>query len=241
MSQSLILALDTATQACTVALGEGDEPRSLVFDTQASGNKHSESILEMIKVLLEKTNKTRKDITHIAFAQGPGAFTGLRVACGVAQGLAWGLNIPVVALNNLEVIAYGMLRREAFKVGTRIAIANDARMKEIYTALFEVTEEGLKCLGETTLEKPETLLAILKKENVSIVAGSALKEYEALIGQDTSIAFYPEAQLEAQDLMALAREKIKRNELIQAHEAEPLYVRNRVALTIEQRQRGERL
>ena len=149
MTFERILALDTATETVSVALLDG--PRRF-YQSDAQYNRHSEQILPFVDTVLKESGLTLKDIDAIAFGAGPGAFTGLRVACGVAQGLGWASEKPLVAVSNLEAAAI----KRAFT--GRILVALDARMKECYVAAYEVTGGCLsKSLSEPVVAKPEDL------------------------------------------------------------------------------------
>jgi tRNA threonylcarbamoyladenosine biosynthesis protein TsaB len=126
-----ILALDTSTEVCAVALGDGVTWHE---KSEVAGQRHSELLLPMIRAVLADAGMTLKQIDGIAFGAGPGSFTGLRIACGVAQGLALGAALPVVGISTLEAIA--QTRRE-HGGGERIVAALDARMKEVYVAAYE--------------------------------------------------------------------------------------------------------
>ena len=134
---SFILALDTAHQRCSAALLSRDGEVS-AWKSETVGNKHAERILAMIDELLAECGAEKKDIALTAFGAGPGSFTGLRVACGVAQGIAWALRTDVAAVCNLEADALAAAEAAQLAPGTRLAVMNDARMQEAYSALYEV-------------------------------------------------------------------------------------------------------
>src|SRR5688500_7264988 len=121
-----ILALDTSTEYCSAALlidGESD-----VRDTHA-GQTHSQWLLRMIAELLRSRSLRLRDLDGIAYGEGPGSFTGLRIACGVVQGLAFGADLPVVGIGTLRAMAEG-------SASDRVLACIDARMNEIYHAAY---------------------------------------------------------------------------------------------------------
>src|SRR6202165_6232959 len=126
-----ILALDTSTEVCAVALGDGVTWQE---KSELAGQRHSALLLPMIRAILAECGVTLKQIDGIAFGAGPGSFTGLRTACGVAQGLALGAALPGVGVSTLEAIA--QTRRE-LAGGDRIIAALDARMREVYVAAYD--------------------------------------------------------------------------------------------------------
>ena len=121
-----LLALDTSTEFLSLALQLDDK---IFTHHQQAGAKASELILPQIQALLDSAKITLKDLDGIAFGAGPGAFTGVRIACGVAQGLGFGANIPVVGVNTLLAVAQ-------VSGANKVIVCLDARMGEIYHAAF---------------------------------------------------------------------------------------------------------
>lgn len=237
MTKPYLLALDTAHQVCSVAL-VNSQTQTTFYRNETVGNRHAERILTMIDELLAEAGITKADVGAIAFGQGPGSFTGLRVACGVAQGLAWGLAVPLVQINNLLATAQALREAGAVKTGDIVAIVNDARMEEIYARIYRVTAEGerLEAITDNVLIKPAMLEAWLAEYAVTHVAGSALAAY-GLTPAATVLAS-PETMIVALARLALAPTP---EEAVSPANAHPVYVRDRVALTIEERAHGERL
>src|SRR5271167_3026642 len=126
-----ILALDASTDVCAVALGDGASWGERV---EKAGQRHSELLLPMIRALLSEARLELTDLDGIAFGAGPGSFTGLRIACGVAQGLALGMDLPVIGVATLEAMAETARSRSGC---TRVVAALDARMHEVYVAAYE--------------------------------------------------------------------------------------------------------
>ena len=126
-----ILALDASTDVCAAALGNGT---SWVERMELAGQRHSELLLPMVLALLSEARLELPDLGGIAFGAGPGSFTGLRIACGVAQGLALGANLPLIGVATLEAMAETARRRSGC---TRVIAALDARMHEVYLAAYE--------------------------------------------------------------------------------------------------------
>lgn len=228
-----VLALDTATEKVTVALALAEG-----VDAMASheANRHTENVLEMVDSLLKKHALALTDLDAVAFGAGPGAFTGLRVACGVAQGLAWAKDVPLVAVGNLEAAA-GRAWREGMR--GRLACANDARMNECYCAVFDLTDEGVGKVQGECLVKPEALGAFCAEFAVTAVIGNALAAYPTASISDDIARF--DSVADAADIALTARVLLKEGRTVPPAAAAPLYVRDRVALTIDERARGEKL
>src|SRR5690348_10909386 len=125
-----ILALDASTEMCAVALGDG-----AAWDERAqlAGHRHSELLLPMVRELLDGRGMALADLDGIAFGAGPGAFTGLRIACGIAQGLALGAGLPVIGVSTLEALAETARQRYG---SSHVIAALDARAQEVYVAAY---------------------------------------------------------------------------------------------------------
>src|SRR5437764_285093 len=126
-----ILALDASTDVCAVALGDGTH---WAERAENAGQRHSELLLPMVRALLAETRLDLAALDGIAFGAGPGSFTGLRIACGVAQGLALGADLPMVGVATLEAMAEAARQRSG---RTHVIATLDARMQEIYIAAYE--------------------------------------------------------------------------------------------------------
>src|SRR3954469_21692554 len=129
-----LLAIETSTEFCSLALGRGGEVRSAHFN---AGQRHAELILGSIERLLADAGLKLSDLDGIAYGMGPGAFTGLRIACGVTQGLALARGLPVVGVGTLEALAEEFASKQGGNGGIRKIIAClDARMGEVYHAAY---------------------------------------------------------------------------------------------------------
>lgn len=233
MSFEKILALDTATETVSVALSVGD---AQFYRSDDQYNKHSEQILPFVDSVLSEAHMTLADIDAIAFGAGPGAFTGLRVACGVAQGLGWAAGKPLVAVSNLEAAVI------KGKADGRVLVALDARMKECYTAVYEVKDTALVATcAEPLVARPEELGALCEKHGVTAALGDAFERYAERITLAPSVQVLPVGCATAAEIALLGRTAARAGKTVPAQLAAPLYVRNRVALTIDERSRGQTL
>ena len=229
-----ILALDTSTEVCAVALGDG-----MIWHekSEVAGQRHSELLLPMIRAILAECSVTLKQIDGIAFGAGPGSFTGLRIACGVSQGLALGAALPVVGVSTLEAMAQ---TRRDLAGGERIIAALDARMREVYVAAYERDSGRWREVIAPVVVSPA--LAPVPEDCGWIAAGSGFAAYpslrerygEALSECDATIV--PSASAVGK----LALPLFAAGEGVPARDAAPLYVRHRVALTIAERAAGLR-
>jgi tRNA threonylcarbamoyladenosine biosynthesis protein TsaB len=226
-----LLALDTSTEFLSLALQLGDKTFS---HDQHAGQAASQLVLPQIQALLDSANLTLSDLDGIAFGAGPGAFTGVRVACGVAQGLGFGANIPVVGVNTLLAVAQAGGHE-------RIIACLDARMGEIYHAAFERKNGAWIEIGKTIVCKPEAA-PVLDGSWVGVGSGwAAYGEVLSQIYAENLIKILPNITPTAQAILQLATPIFAAGKAKPASEAAPIYIRNRVALTTLERAEGLRL
>jgi tRNA threonylcarbamoyladenosine biosynthesis protein TsaB len=225
MSSPCLLALDTATETCSVALLRGG---SVVLRSETVGQRHSERALPMVDDLLRATGTALRDLDYIAFGAGPGSFTGLRIACGLAQGLAWGAGKRVVPVGNLMALAARVFEQEGCE---RVLCAVDARMHEAYCAIYRRAEVPVEERAPA-LAQPEELASLVR--SVDAVAGDALTVFGAAFDGFAGRRF-PDLRADAADIATLAGTAPMRARAVAPQAAMPLYVRDRVAMTTEER------
>jgi tRNA threonylcarbamoyladenosine biosynthesis protein TsaB len=226
MAGMKILAIETSGEYGSAALLADDTLFEQVLEGHA---RHSEHILPTIGQLLADAGLSLQQLDALAFGAGPGAFTGLRLACGVVQGLALGAGLPVVAVGSLQALA---LEAPAGPV----LVAADARMGEIYAAAYRNDGvEPAEILAPRCIP-PEDLR--LPGEGEWIGAGSGFAAYAerlpAALRQGLA-AIHAQAVPTARAVARLAARRAARGETIAATQAAPLYVRDKVALTTAER------
>lgn len=229
-----ILALDASTEICTVALGDGVNWRER---SEVAGQRHSELLLPMIGRLLSDCATALKDLDGIAFGAGPGSFTGLRIACGVAQGLGLGASLPLVGVSTLEAMAQ---TRRDHAGGDRIIAAIDARMREVYVGVYERDSGGWREVIAPAVVAPDA--APVPEGRGWIGVGSGFAAYPALRERYGAILAEcdPDVAPSASAVGKLALPRFVAGEGLPARDATPLYVRHRVALTLAERDAGRR-
>lgn len=231
-----LLALDTSTEFLSLALTLGERTFT---HYQSAGAASSQLVLPHIQILLDSANVQLKDLDGIAFGAGPGAFTGVRIASGVAQGLGFGAHLPVVGINTLIAVAEASGQE-------KVIVCLDARMGEIYHAAL-VKENGVWSeTSETSVCKPQHApklagdnwfgagsgWAVYRQDLTNIYASNLSRTASAILDDLTPTA-EAIARL-AQPIFAAGLAK-------PAMEAMPIYIRNRVALTMAEREQGLRL
>jgi tRNA threonylcarbamoyladenosine biosynthesis protein TsaB len=238
-----LLALDTSTEFLSLALQLNDKTFT---HFQQAGNASSELILPQIQALLEQAKVKLTDLDGIAFGAGPGAFTGVRIACGVAQGLGFGANIPVVGINTLLALAEASGEEQ-------VIACLDARMGEIYHAVFERinNEYEWQEIHETKVCKPEAapLLPsgasdLMRHEKTWVGVGSGWAVYGEILSKiygENVVKVLPNVTPTAEAILRLVKPIFAAGNAKPASEAAPLYIRNRVALTTQELEQGQRL
>jgi tRNA threonylcarbamoyladenosine biosynthesis protein TsaB len=227
----------------SVALAQGDRRWT---HEGAGGAQASTTLIPAIMGLLDEAQLPLKELDAIAFGQGPGAFTGLRTACAVAQGLALGAKLRLLPIDSLLMLAHAALsshtslqeaKRQSNPQFCRVLSVLDARMGQVYAAAYEHGPEGWHCLQVPFLSQPETLvLPPGWQEQGFVLASNAHAIYpdafaSTLSQSGVAIEAWPQAVVML-DLAALA---YARGESVSPAEALPLYVRDKVALTSAER------
>ena len=227
MKNITLLALDTSTEACSVALWHKGEKTHL---DELAQRTHTKRILPMIDELLANSGINLKQVDALAFGRGPGSFTGVRVGAGIAQGLAFGADLPVIAVSNLTAMA-----QAAFELyqAENVAAAIDARMNEVYFS--QVKREKVRSeLGEFFQWNPVIEEQVCQPEKVleqfsdltAYRVGTGWAAYPQFkdSGLDGSDIILPSAQY----MLELALTDYAQNKVISALEIEPVYLRNEV-------------
>jgi len=217
-----IVAIDTSTDWCSVALWSGEEGAAL---ERRADRHHAELALPMLRRLLATVGAGMSAVDAVAFGAGPGSFTGLRIACGIAQGLAMAGGLPVIGISTLEAMAEesGALR---------VVVCLDARMQEVYYACLERAagewhpSVGARCIAPAAAPVPPGAGWVGCGGGFSAY-GDALEHVGARV--------LPNVHPTAAAVARLAAPRLSRGEGVDAALAAPVYLRDKVALTVEER------
>jgi tRNA threonylcarbamoyladenosine biosynthesis protein TsaB len=223
-----ILAIDTAAEQCSVCLLLGDKERKIYALTELAPRSHAQRLLPMIQEVLAQAGLSLADLDALAFGRGPGSFTGLRIASGFVQGLAFGQDLPVIPVSNLQALA-----ARVFKTGSgdfeRCLVLVDARMDEIYWAEFSRGSGNPELQGRERVDKPEAIADLLSAQHPMPVIGSGL-HYAQRLGE---IGLWPASGLAPEHPASLIAElallEWERGAFVSAKDAAPIYVRDDVA------------
>lgn len=219
-----LLALDTATDACSVAIESGDR---ILTRVEREPKIHSRRLLAMVDECLAESGLRLDALDGLVFGRGPGSFTGLRIACGVIQGLALGSGKPVVPVSSLAGHAVTAWRRHG---RSKLAVCVDARMDECYWGTFELDSAGhVTVFGTELLAAPESLPAPEGEGWLGV--GSGWQAYPGLRERlGPSVSEHDSRLLpEARDLLPIARRDLQAGLAVPAGQALPIYLRERVA------------
>lgn len=218
-----ILALDSATENCSVALKKGS---ARYYRQSAEKQQHAAAILKMADEVLNEAGQSLSDISYIVYGQGPGSFTGVRVAVSAAQGLALGLDIPLTGVSSLAALAQGALKEQP---DAKLALsAIDARMGEVYFALFAKSVQGLQVLYEESVLSPEAASAKVQElmsEQRVVTAGTGIELLRAAgLNCAAPAVLFPDPC----SIIELGQEYIAQGWICDAQAAQPVYIRNEV-------------
>jgi tRNA threonylcarbamoyladenosine biosynthesis protein TsaB len=227
---SRLLAIDTATEAMSLAL---QLPNALHVFEGEGGARASERLIPEVMALLQRGGCTLAQLDAIGFGRGPGAFTGLRTACSVAQGLALGAGKPVLPIDSLLLVAEDA-RGDDTADPFDVWVAMDARMDEIYAAHFRWNAGRWQTLAAPALLHPDALHGAWQTDPPSCVAGSALTAFAGRL-RCGAAREVPQPRARAAALARLAQMQWDAGGAVDAALALPVYVRDKVALTSAER------
>ena len=225
-----LLAVDTATERLAVAVVVGD--RSWVADEEG-GPRASSRVLPLARELLDQAGLTLRGLDGVAFGRGPGAFTGLRTACSVAQGLALGIGCPLLALDSLALVAEAAHARHG-AVADAIWVAMDARMDEVYAGAYQRADGAWTVVRAPALWSLPALAAAWADAPPRAVAGTALAAFGDRLPRCGAPVLDAGAE-RAPALARLAQQAWRCGAVVDAAQALPLYLRDKVALTTAER------
>jgi tRNA threonylcarbamoyladenosine biosynthesis protein TsaB len=224
-----LLAIDTATECCSAALLCGEH---LLERSELAPRRHAELILPMIDSLLSEAGLSRRRIDGVAVGRGPGAFTGVRLGISVAQGLALGLDIPVVPVSSLAALALDANDAP----GDSILAVIDARMGEVYTGVFRRGNDGLVLPVMDEMVGRATEFIFPQSKNWTVVGTGWAAYHEALAAR---LPVSPRAAdgtrcPQARAVARLALPQFMAGHGVSPEYALPVYLRDKVALTLEE-------
>lgn len=217
-----ILALDTATEACSVALLHQNQIQQI---DELSPRTHTQRILPMVDELLVKANLTVKELDYLVFGRGPGSFTGVRVGAGIAQGLAFGGNLPVIGVSNLLAMAEQAYQQLG---ATQVVALIDARMNEVYFAQYVRKDTGWQEVVSEQVCSPEKAISQIVLDHKVAIVGTGWAAYPQFEQANLDATITEITLPSARYMIPLAQEMIQQGRVDSALEIEPVYLRNEV-------------
>ena len=221
-----ILAIDTTTEACSVALWNDG---TTFAHFEECPREHTQRILPLVKPILTEGNTSLTDLDALAYGRGPGSFTGVRIGIGIAQGLALGADLPMIGVSTLATMAQGAWRMTG---ATRVLAAIDARMGEVYWAEYTRDENGVWHGEETeAVLKPEAVTGRLKQLSGEwATVGTGWPAWPEM-AKDTGLTLVDGNMLlpAAEDMLPIACQLLAAGKTVAVEHAEPVYLRNTVA------------
>lgn len=219
-----ILAIETATEACSAALLiDGN----MIERYQVAPREHGNLILSMVDELLLEAGITLQQMDALAFGRGPGSFTGVRMATGVIQGLAFATDLPVAPISTLQALAQQAVSENE---GKTIYAGLDARMSEVYWCEYIVTNGELCAVSNELVIPPADIKVEQGKDAVGIGHGwGTYRDELSSVVKVKSISLHPAALPRAREIAILAVDKVNAGQLVSAENALPVYLRDNVA------------
>ena len=228
-----IIAIETALSACSVALSKQGEVMVL---REQKPRQHIRLVLPMVDKLLEDNGLSLDDLDAIGFSQGPGSFTGLRIGMGIVQGLAFGADLPVVAVSTLQAMAQAAIDAGLLEAEQVVAPLIDARMDEVYWGIYKNTGGFAMALQEDKLSSPEGVRAecidaVAGKVSVGLGDGWQFKDRISLRPHRINDAVV----MDAEQILRFTLEDFTRGLAVDVGELEPLYLRDQISWKKRQR------
>jgi len=214
-----VLALDTATERCSVALwSEGQ----LLQRCEDTARAHAELVLPMVSEVLREAGIELRQLTGIAFGRGPGGFTGVRIAVSVAQGLAFAAGLPVVGVSNLAAVAQQVARPL-----DEVLVCMDARMGEVYCGRFVLAAGAslVTAAGEESVRPP----AAVEFGTATLLAGTGFSAYPQLPARCADLPQRVDVLPHAREIAVLGAAALAAGRGLPAWQAQPVYLRDEVA------------
>lgn len=221
-----LIAIDTSTEGCSVALSWQGQ---LIEQFEICPQSHSTILLPMIDQVLQQAGCSLQQLDGLVFGQGPGSFTGVRIGIGVAQGLAFSAELPVVGVSTLQAMA-----QQAFEQHqqTEVIAAIDARMSEIYLSAYQADEQGIMqpVVDETVIAPSKAEQYLTQKFSKPYGVGTGWQTYQDILAPLAGNAenidiLFPSAAF----MLTLATEQFQAGKAVPAEQAQPVYVRDTVS------------
>ena len=223
----MILCLETATPVCSVALNDGC--CTIALRETEGQNTHSEKITNFIREVMETANINYRQLDAVAVSQGPGSYTGLRIGVSTAKGICYAADLPLMAIDTLEAMAYGMKE----KLGSQIAENDllipmiDARRMEVYAAVFDANLNKIEDTAALVID--ENAFADLRKDHHLWLFGNGAPKLSRLFENQTNISIIDGFKPSAAYMCPLAERALREQHFVDVAYFEPFYLKDFIA------------
>lgn len=223
---SNLLAIEASTDMCSVALLRDGE---VIERNELAPRQHNQRLLGLIEALVSPVELQRQRIDAVAFGSGPGSFTGLRIAASLAQGLCYAATLPAIGVSTLAALAQRALREQRVGEKEKVLVMLDARIDEVYVALYEF-RGGIPSLVEGPIGCAPESVPLMTSEPVHLVGevGPFLERLSSAVA-DTIASMHDGLLPLARDLLPLAAVELEAGRVVAAAGIQPLYVREEIA------------
>jgi tRNA threonylcarbamoyladenosine biosynthesis protein TsaB len=218
-----LLAIDTATEQCSVALAVDGALFTRVVST---ARNHADMILPLVNEVLSEAGLALKDLDGLAFGRGPGSFTGVRIAVGVAQGLALASGLPVVGISNLAAVAQLAATTYSLPTGAHVLVCMDARMQEVYWAVYRVSDR-VELVSIESVSAPSAVM--IDGIDITFGAGTGWQAYPVLRERYPGLKVDDGLLPRATEIAMLGQAALQAGLGVRADQAQPVYLRDDVA------------
>jgi tRNA threonylcarbamoyladenosine biosynthesis protein TsaB len=219
---SLILALETATSSCSVALSQDGQ---LIASREINErNVHASHITLFIEQVLTDAGRKIKELDAVAVSKGPGSYTGLRIGVSTAKGLCYALDIPLIAINTLEAMASGLIKSGQFEKDTLFCPMIDARRMEVFTAIYDFENNEVSPVEAKIIDEGSFSDLLLKHKIVFFGDGAA--KCEQVFGENSNAVIISDFVNSAKDLTGIAFNKFERKDFEDVAYFEPYYLKD---------------
>lgn len=215
-----VLAIDTATERCSVALRIDGQVSERSVDTPRG---HADIVLPMVQSLLNDAGLAFRDLDGIAYGRGPGGFTGVRIAIGVVQGLAFGASLPTAGISNLAAVA-----QQVAQPGQRVLVCMDARMNEVYWGVY-VCDPTTGLVVADGLERVGPAASVEAAATLDVLAGTGFRAFPELAGRFAPLVAQESVLPRAVEIALLGESQLHTGKGLPASQAQPVYLRDQVA------------
>ena len=221
-----ILAIETATDTCSIAVSIDGKIREC---HEVAPRQHNELLFSMLKELLPDGTLREQGIDLVAYGCGPGSFTGLRIAASAVQGLAYSCGLPAVAVPTLAILAQNALRRGEVSAADTILCALDARVNEVYSAVYQYKDKRPVLRDGPWACSPENL-ALDMSGSLTVVGdgGRFLEQFPEPL-RVSVVATLIDIMPRARDMIPIALAKFQNGEIQSPGQVQPVYVRDEIS------------